>query len=169
MLIFFILLWYKKDIRLFIFVAQNCKNIYWNLRKTSVFQDLMAIKFHFKMDYDIQIQITNNSLGSHEYRQLRQCWIIPSNLNYLYLIPLKFSNLNPYFLTSHLCFDSFCFSEYKSNQYLQKPDHPPILHSSINMQNTSFVTAFEFLYMTDFMHIFWSKKCGIKKYDEKGI
>ena len=73
------------------------------------FQDLTAIKFYFKMNYDIQRQATDNSLGSHEYRQLRQCWIIPSNLNYLYLIPLKFSNLNPYFLTSHLCFDSFWF------------------------------------------------------------
>ena len=129
---FFILWWYKKGIRLLIFIAQNFQNVYWNLRKVSAFLDLIAIKFHFKMDYDIQIQITNNSLGSHEYRQLRQCWIIPSNLNYLYLIPLKFSNLNPYFLTSHLCFDSFWFSEYKSNQYLQQPAHTPILYSSIN-------------------------------------
>ena len=70
MLIFFMLWWYKKDIRLFIFIAQNCKNIYWNLRKTSVFQDLIAIKFHFEMDYDIQRQVTDNSLGSHRYRQL---------------------------------------------------------------------------------------------------
>ena len=80
MLIFFILWWYKKDIRLLIFIAQNCKNIYWNLRKTSVFQELIAIKFHFKMDYDIHRQVTDNSLGSHEYRQLRQWWIISSNL-----------------------------------------------------------------------------------------
>ena len=79
-LVFFILWWYEKDIFLLIFIAQNCQNVYWNLRKTSVFQDLIAIQFHFKMDYDIQRQVTNNSLGSHEYRQLRQWWIIPSNL-----------------------------------------------------------------------------------------
>ena len=79
-LIFSMLWWYKKDICLLIFISQNCKNIYWNLRKTSVFQDLIAIQFHFKMDYDIQRQVTNNSLGSHEYRQLRQWWIISSNL-----------------------------------------------------------------------------------------
>lgn len=121
------------------------------------------------MDYDIQIQITNNSLGSHEYRQLRQCWIIPSNLNYLYLIPLKFSNLNPYFLTSHLCFDSFWFSEYKSKQYLQQPAHTPILHSSINWQIISYVMGFEFLYMLDFLRIFWRIKCGIKKKMKKCI
>ena len=72
--------WYVKDIFLLIFISQNCKNIYWNLRKASVFQDLIAIKFHFKMDYDIHRQVTDNSLGSHEYRQLRQWWIIPSNL-----------------------------------------------------------------------------------------
>ena len=80
MLIFFVLWWYDKDIRLLIFIAQNYQNVYWNLRKASVFQDLIAIKFHFKMDYDIYRQATNNSLGSHEYRQLRQWWIIPSNL-----------------------------------------------------------------------------------------
>ena len=161
-LIFFILCWYEKDISLLIFIAQNCQNVYWNHRKTSVFQDLFVIKFHFKMDYDIQRHITNNSLGSHEYRQLRQCWIIPSNLNYLYLIPPKFSNLNPYFLTSHLCFDSFWFSEYKSNQYLQQPAHPPILYSSINPQNISFVMVFEILYMLDFLRIFWRIKCATK-------
>ena len=72
--------WYKKGIRLLIFIAQNSKNVYWNLRKTSVFQDFFVIKFHFKMDYDIQRQLKNNSLGSHEYRQLREWRIIPSNL-----------------------------------------------------------------------------------------
>ena len=49
--------WYVKDIFLLIFISQNCKNIYWNLRKASVFQDLIAIKFHFKMDYDIHRQL----------------------------------------------------------------------------------------------------------------
>ena len=114
-LIFFMLWWYDKDIRLLIFIAQNYQNVYWNLRKASVFRDLIVIKFRFKMDYDIQRQITNNSLGSHEYRQLRQCWIIPSNLNYLYLIPTKFFNLNPHILTSHVCFNSFWFFKYQTN------------------------------------------------------
>ena len=31
-------------------------------------------------DYDIHRQVTENSLGSHEYRQLRKSWIIPGNL-----------------------------------------------------------------------------------------
>ena len=79
-LVFFKLCWYEKDIFLLIFIAQNCQNVYWNLRKTSVFQDLIAIQFHFKMNYDIQRQVTNNSLGSHKYRQLRQWWIISCNL-----------------------------------------------------------------------------------------
>ena len=59
--------WHKKDIFLLIFIVQNCQNVHWILKKTSVFQDLIAIQFHFKMDYDIQIQATDNSLGSHEY------------------------------------------------------------------------------------------------------
>ena len=71
MLIFFKLCWCEKNIFLLIFIVQNCQNVYCKHRKTSVFQDLIAIKFHFKMDYDIQRQITNNSLGSHKYRQLR--------------------------------------------------------------------------------------------------
>ena len=79
-LVFFKLCWYEKDIFLLIFIIQNCQNVHWNLRKTSVFQDLIAIKFHFKMNYDIQRQITNNSLGSLKYRQLREWRIIPSNL-----------------------------------------------------------------------------------------
>ena len=72
--------WHKKDIFLLIFIVQNCQNVHWILKKTSVFQDLIAIQFHFKMDYDIHRQVTNNSLGSHEYRQLREWRIIPSNL-----------------------------------------------------------------------------------------
>lgn len=72
--------WYKKDIRLLIFIAQNCKNIYWNLRKTSVFQDLTAIKFYFKINYDIRKTGYNKSLGSYEYRQFRQWRIVSSNL-----------------------------------------------------------------------------------------
>ena len=72
--------WHKKDIFLLIFIAQSCKNVYCKHRKTSVFQDLIAIKFHFQMNYDIHRQVTNNSLGSHEYRQLREWRIIPSNL-----------------------------------------------------------------------------------------
>ena len=79
-LVFFKLCWYGKDIFLLIFIAQNCQNVHWTHRKTSVFQDLFAIKFHFKMNYDIHRQVTNNSLGSHEYRQLREWRIIPSNL-----------------------------------------------------------------------------------------
>ena len=63
MLIFFMLWWYKKDIRLLIFITQNCQNVYWNLRKTSVFQDLTAIKLYFKMDYDIHRQATNNFIA----------------------------------------------------------------------------------------------------------
>ena len=79
-LVFFILWWYEKTICLLIFIAQNCKNVYCKHRKTTVFKDWIAIKFHFKMDYDIHRQVTENSLGSHEYRQLRQWWIISSNL-----------------------------------------------------------------------------------------
>mgnify|MGYP000365098275 FL=1 len=41
-----------------------------NPKEDKCFQDLFAIKFHFKMNYDIHRQATNNSLGSHEYRQL---------------------------------------------------------------------------------------------------
>ena len=63
--------WHKKDIFLLIFIVQNWQNVHWILKKTSVFQDLFAIKFQFKMDYDIHRQITNNSLGSLRYRQLR--------------------------------------------------------------------------------------------------
>lgn len=70
--------WHKKDIFLLIFIVQNCQNVHWILKKTSIFQDLMAIQLYFKMNYDIHRQVTNNSLGSHEYRHLRQCWIIPS-------------------------------------------------------------------------------------------
>lgn len=55
---FFILWWYEKVICLLIFIAQNCKNVYCKHRKTSVFQDLIAIKFHFQMNYDIHGQVT---------------------------------------------------------------------------------------------------------------
>ena len=70
-LVFFILWWYEKDIFMLIFIIQNCQNVHWTHRKTSVFQDLFAIKFHYKMNYDIHRLATNNSLGSLRYRQLR--------------------------------------------------------------------------------------------------
>ena len=49
-------------------------------RNPAIFLDFFVIKFYFKMNYDIHRQVTDNSLGSHEYRQLRQSWIIPSTL-----------------------------------------------------------------------------------------
>ena len=44
-LVFFKLCWYEKDIFLLIFIIQNCQNVHWNHRKTSVFKIYLQLSF----------------------------------------------------------------------------------------------------------------------------